>query len=381
MPQSASDRKRIALVIHALHGGGAERLMSQLAARWSHNHDVHLITWSKIETDKYTVPNYVTRHGLDLMRPSSNAIQGIFANFKRVRELKRCLSKISPDFVLSFSDQTNIVTLQATSNLSRARRIPVWISEHSDPAKQRLSRLWEAWRNRVYPRATGCVVLTKEIASYFERWVPASKIRVIPPALTPLQDPPRAWTDRSKRILFVGRLSREKRVELLVEAWKIAANDLSDWNLEIVGDGEERAQLERLAQSCNRIKFHGWISNREQIDALYSDSKIFVLTSIYEGFPVALIEALNQGLAAVSTDCSTALLPLNEPHKVVRIAQNDAPQGVADEIVAAANSSKKENWQPEQAVQAASRFHWPQIGMLWDKILESKSDKGLSQTP
>ena len=120
MPQSASDRKRIALVIHALHGGGAERLMSQLAARWSHNHDVHLITWSKIETDKYTVPKYVTRHGLDLMRPSSNAIQGIFANFKRVRELRRCLSKISPDFVLSFSDQTNIVTLQATSKLSRA---------------------------------------------------------------------------------------------------------------------------------------------------------------------------------------------------------------------------------------------------------------------
>ncbi len=57
MQPSRSTPKRIALTIHALFGGGAERLMAQLASRWSEaGHEVHLVTWSTTETDKYRVP-------------------------------------------------------------------------------------------------------------------------------------------------------------------------------------------------------------------------------------------------------------------------------------------------------------------------------------
>ena len=152
---------RIALTIHALQGGGAERALARLAERWSTaGHEVHLITWSAVATDQISVPPAVQRHGLDLVRSSANLWQGLWANVRRIRALRRKLRELQPDFVLSFCDQMNISTLQA----ARGLRLPVWIAEHSDPSRQRLSRAWEWWRGRTYPRCTGCVALTSEIA-------------------------------------------------------------------------------------------------------------------------------------------------------------------------------------------------------------------------
>ncbi len=148
MQPSRSNPKRIALTIHALFGGGAERLMAQLAARWSEaGHDVHLVTWSGTETDQYRVPIQVKRHGLALLSESSSRLRGIAANVRRIRVLRNTLRRIEPELIVSFCDQMNIVTLQAARKLAA----PVVIAEHSNPAKQKLNRLWEYWRSRVYP--------------------------------------------------------------------------------------------------------------------------------------------------------------------------------------------------------------------------------------
>ena len=112
---------RIALVIHALKGGGAERLMSQLASRWAEaGHDVHLITLATAATDAYPLDARVVRHGLDLMRDSQNRLQGAIANFNRVHKLRRQLRKLDPDFILSFCDRMNIVTASTNRTMTRA---------------------------------------------------------------------------------------------------------------------------------------------------------------------------------------------------------------------------------------------------------------------
>lgn len=100
------------------------------------------------------------------------------------------------------------------------------------------------------------------------------------------------------RILYVGRLEREKRVDLLLDALK---NIKGEWFLDIVGDGVERESLElracRNEIDC-KIKWHGWSDNPwEEIDK----ANLLVITSEQEGFGLVMIEALALGIPVLST--------------------------------------------------------------------------------
>lgn len=379
--------RRIALLIHSLHGGGAERLMSQLATRWSSEHEVHLVTWASSESDQYPLPDQVVRHGLQLQFPSSGMLSGLRANWKRVQKLRQKLKAICPDFILSFSDQMNIVALEAARPISA----PIWIAEHSDPAKQRLSRLWEAWRSRSYPTCNGCVALTPSIAHYMERWVPAARMHVIPPAINPQAVDTQALdrpavdtqamditnrklasraTDRRKSFLFLGRLSREKGLDLLIQTWHKIADALPDWDLIIVGEGEQRIALETLAGGSESIRFCGWTTDPW---THYRTADCFVLPSRYEGFPVALLEAMSQGTPAIATRCSSAIEQLADSGRSLRVVPTESIDELATAMRTLARDHALRQSLADAAKQVAATYSWNAIGPMWDALLSPAS--------
>ena len=102
-------------------------------------------------------------------------------------------------------------------------------------------------------------------------------------------------------ITTVGRLTAIKNHELFLEVAAIVARQTPQARFLIVGDGERRAELERLATSAGlaeRVRFLGW---RRDLVTVYGATDIFVLTSRNEGTPVALIEAMAAGVPGVST--------------------------------------------------------------------------------
>ena len=103
-------------------------------------------------------------------------------------------------------------------------------------------------------------------------------------------------------VTTVGRLTAVKNHALLIEAARgIAARHLNALVL-IVGDGELRGQLEQrvvAAGLTSHVRFTGW---RADLATIYGATDVFVLTSLNEGTPVALIEAMAAGVASVSTD-------------------------------------------------------------------------------
>ncbi len=336
--------------------------MSQLATRWSlAGHDVHLVTWSTADTDQYKVPTSVIRHGLGLLAESENRVRGLVANFKRVRALRSTLRTIQPDLIVSFCDQMNIVTLQAARGLNT----PVVISEHSNPAKQRLSRLWEAWRNRTYPSCAACVVLTEEIARYMQRLVAADRIRVIPAAITP-PDCAEKLSREDNLVLAVGRLSHEKGFDLLIDAWRQIHDQLPGWRLQIAGAGAQQAALELQAKDLPSVQLLGWISDPWP---LYQRATIFVLPSRYEGFPVALVEALSQGCPAIATRCTeaTQCLPLST---ALQLVDRDSSEQLAAAILDLAWNSALRGRASASGLLASSEFAWGEVGPLWDRLLQ-----------
>ncbi|MDO5394817.1 MAG: glycosyltransferase [Bacteroidales bacterium] len=125
------------------------------------------------------------------------------------------------------------------------------------------------------------------------------RIKVVPnPITSRFPDINPRQTERNNTVLFVGRLTYQKNPEELIEIWHAIKSD--GWKLRIIGTGP-------LEQKCKEsvrdkaldgsIEFAGWSNN---VGAELRRAKIFVATSRYEGFPLALIEAAANGVVPVS---------------------------------------------------------------------------------
>ncbi len=108
------------------------------------------------------------------------------------------------------------------------------------------------------------------------------------------------WTSAARVVGIVGRLVPIKDIDTFIEAACILASTTDDVRFAVVGDGEERARLEARAKPIlgDRIRFFGW---RKDPLGVFGDLDLVVNTSLNEGTPVALIEALAAGRPVVAT--------------------------------------------------------------------------------
>lgn len=105
--------------------------------------------------------------------------------------------------------------------------------------------------------------------------------------------------DKKKSVLFVGRLVPLKGVDMLLKAWSIVEKCHNDWELLIVGDGPCASELRSLSNKLllKNVKWIGWTANPGEY---YKSSKIFCLTSRYEGWGLTLTEALSFGCVPIA---------------------------------------------------------------------------------
>ena len=118
---------------------------------------------------------------------------------------------------------------------------------------------------------------------------------------------------REKRVIYVGRLScRDKRIDRLLLVWNRVHKTHPDWDLLIVGDGDDKERLEQIVEKLKlpRVKFNGFTANPEEI---YAKSEILCLTSEFEGCPMVLLEAQQYGCATIAFDCSAGIRKILSP--------------------------------------------------------------------
>lgn len=117
---------------------------------------------------------------------------------------------------------------------------------------------------------------------------------------------PKDWEDNRPVIGFVGQLVQQKNLQLLVDGWQWSIKQGVETRLLLIGDGPEREAIEnRLANSVPKNLWHitGWTEHPE---AYLSLIDIYVMTSHFEGLPLALIEAVGSGLPAIVTNFNGA---------------------------------------------------------------------------
>ncbi len=370
------NKPRLTLVMSHYYAGGAERVMSIMANYWAaKGWQIHLYTLT--EADKppfYPLHPAVIWQGLDLSQPLGNPFLAVFRMYGRLRRLRLAIQQTSPDAVISFNDATNVITLMALRGLS----VPVIVGERNDPHYHAMKNPWRLLRPLVYRWATYVVTQTQHALEYFSKPI-RSRTKVIPnPVIRPSETEEYYGHGnpslRGKVVLAMGRLEPQKGFDLLIQAFSKVTSKHPDYTLEIWGEGQERAKLEKMVAD---MRLEGRVSLPGVTKAPYEKMRqagLFVLSSRYEGFPNVLCEAMACGMPVISFNCHSG------PSEIVR----DAIDGILvsrGDVNALADAMDRllsdESERVQLAVRAneiTERFGIDKIMNQWTNLITGLSD-------
>jgi glycosyltransferase involved in cell wall biosynthesis len=353
--------------------GGAQRVVSNLCHGWIRcGWEVHLLVVSG-DSLAFPVPSEVRRHML-AGRHKRRGWLGAWDNWQHVRTLGRIVREARLDAVLAVSAVANVHLAQAD--------LPAHVvrvgSEHSYSPHFPLPFYKEWFRRRAYPELDAVVCPTKEAAVHLAEAYPGTRTQGIPNWLTwPL---PRGdgtadiGFRRPGRKVFLacGRFDKLKGFSRLIAMFEGLKQRLPDWDLVIVGDGEDRELLQAQVRQANlggRVSFPGWVADME---SAFRSADLFVFPSVSEGFALVLAEAMACGLPCLSYDCKVG------PSEIIRQGQDGMLVSLGDEAAfSSAMLRLAENDDERRRLAAGcasvlSRFSEATIQPLWEKVLTSK---------
>jgi glycosyltransferase involved in cell wall biosynthesis len=367
---------KIAFFIPSLEGGGAEKVMVNLANAFSKdNIDIDLILGN-------AKGPYLNRLSNKLNVVDLKAKKMIYCLPKLIAYLNRN----KPYTLLATLESASVIAIIA-KKLSIAKT-KIWIRVPNTLSKDNLNAdnikdkyLYPFLMKSLYKYAYGIIAISKGVAKDVSEFlsIPSSKIKVIyNPAFTNeilqlskenIEYLP--WDiDRISLVIGVGRLTKQKNFSMLLKAFSIIRQTI-DARLIILGDGEERNNLKLLGEKLNisnDIYFPGFVNNPY---AYMRKSSVFVLTSDWEGFGNVIVEALGVGLPVISTDCESG------PREILDNGRYGDLVRVGDYLDLANKMKKRileKNLQTELIKKRASEFSIENIKCKYKKYLLNQEE-------
>lgn len=280
---------RICFVVPTLARGGMERVVSLLASySVDKGYDVYIVCLIKKEMA------YHLSDKVHVLAPPFAYKKGWVGKIKATRYLIAVLKKLKPDAFISFSEVFNPLSILA----ALVARVPVYISDRSSPDKV-LSTFVQLLRRMTYPFAKGIVAQTEYSKRVSIQRKYNKNIVVIGNPLLHFEGVP---PKKENIIISVGRLIPTKNFSELIDIFsELGGNE--GWHLWIIGEGPERCRLEEKIKRLSldeRVKLIGAVDN---VEYYLSHASVFAYTSLSEGFPNALSEALAYPLPCIAYDC------------------------------------------------------------------------------
>ncbi|MDR6968288.1 glycosyltransferase involved in cell wall biosynthesis [Flavobacterium arsenatis] len=289
--------KKVCLIIPSLRHGGAERVISVLANQWAQNPNLEVFLLLMTKQDQfYTIDDRVKIIEPEKGYQSTLLGRGLYSLWI-LYFLRKSVNQIKPNTILSFCERyNNIVLLSLLGS-----RYPVFVSDRSNP-EGNLGSLHENLRKTLYKKAKGIIAQTDTAKKVIYSKTKNKNIETIPNPLRDIKD--FSIVQKENIILNVGRFEWQKNQKGLVEAFSNLQNR-ENWKLLLVGVGSLRGELEQQIRQKNLEDQVILLDFQKDIDSYFQTAKIFAFTSISEGFPNVLLEAMANGLACVSYDCPT----------------------------------------------------------------------------
>jgi len=312
--------KKIFFILPSLSEGGAEKIVTILLNCLDQKtFCLSLVLFEKKGKLLDKVPSGVNIY--DLKKKNR------FSFFNLIFKLSKIIKKEKPDVVVSFLEYANLITL-SSKKLCKSKKTYWIISERSLPSlsfrNMRFYRIRKFMHNWLDKEADLIIVNSQgtkeELIGNFH--ISGEKVKIIP---NPVEIkkieklsgelPRHPWFNEKIPILVsVGRLSKPKGFPYLLEAFSLTLKEVK-CRLMILGDGEMKMKLEKIINDLNiknSVSFLGFVENPYPY---VRKANIFILSSLWEGLPNALLEAMALGKPIIVTRCSKQIEKIIENGK------------------------------------------------------------------
>lgn len=305
--------KAYLFIIYNLGGGGAEKVFANLVAHVQDNSDrrIHVLTFQDqgIYKEQILALKNVTYHSLDIENAKVNFI-------RQAWKLRKLIKQIRPEVILSFLYYPNIITYLANYGL-HIKHIPAERSNHRRYLGQGLK--WKIWRfllKKSYQNAWRIISNANEQKEYIinDFGIDGDRISVVHNGIDLHDLETKAknnidWSlfEGKKVVLAVGRFTEAKAYPVLLDSFRMLLDKTQDADVRllILGEGELESTVREVIRELkleNQVVLGGFVDNPCPYMKL---ADVYVLSSAFEGFPNALLEAFWLNGHVVSTDCQT----------------------------------------------------------------------------
>lgn len=311
---------RIAFIIGSLTGGGAERVVSELANSFVENNN----SVSVILISEYKI-SYIIDSKVDVVDATCPYSKRGFGRINRILFIHNYLKQSNFDVVLSFTTKVNNIALLAHVGLTNK----LILCERNDPRFDPQEKGERLLRKVLYGMADGYVFQTQGEKEYFSSNI-QKKSMVIQNPINPLL--PNVFEGkRAKKIVTATRLTKQKNLKMAIEGFSQFSKLFPEFSFEIYGKGELENELTSYITELNLsdkifLKGQSYDLYNDILDASY-----FVLTSNYEGISNSMLEAIALGIPTICTDYPSGgaretitnnengiLIPVNDCHALTK---------------------------------------------------------------
>lgn len=366
---------QLAFIIESMShsGGGAEREIARITdyfagMKW----DIVLLSFDPEHSASFYPLNPLV-NWIRLSRPQKTRakflkfIPGQF--LKRLFVIRNYLKNVKPDLVISFMNVTNLYSLIASKSLN----LPVIISDRNNPKEKPLPYRWKVLQNLVYPFADKLVILTQQQTFCYTKTI-QKIIEPISISVSIKNEEKTSLPFKKPFILGVGRLNKQKGFDILIRAFGKISNQYPEWNLIILGDGQERAALETLITELKyteKILLPGYVNHPH---ACMKEADIFIFPSRYEGFGNAFLEAMACGCPVIATSCDFG------PKEVIKSGENgilvekENPEIMANALEMLINDETLRKKLGENAKKVQEDYSIQKVLMKWKALIHKVLD-------
>ncbi|MBQ3022823.1 MAG: glycosyltransferase [Clostridia bacterium] len=366
--------KNIGLLISELNSGGAERVVSRVSKILEDKYNIYVILFE----DTYMEYD----HGgtlVNLDAPAkSGALSKVLLLLERIRKLRKKKKELKLDCVISFLDSPNMVNI-----LSKVKGCKSAVSIRNYSASENrgslLGKITNALYKMLYKRADKVVPVTKVIEDlYIKNYnIPKEKLKVIynPYDIAEIEEQMKkecdynlSKTEGKITFITVGRQMYQKGYWHLIKAFRKLHGENENTALIMVGQIDEK--VVNLIQKFNLEDSIVLTDRHPNPFSFIAKSDIYVLSSLFEGFPNSMTEAMVCSLPIIAADCKSGPREILAPDTPIDTVSNGVEEAQFGIITTPLEN--EEEWESEALTEAEEHLYTAMKRMTEDKELREK---------
>ncbi|MFW5888116.1 MAG: glycosyltransferase [Patescibacteria group bacterium] len=318
-----NNRKNIAIVINSLRlGGGAERVAATIGSELNRRgYPVHFLVFKDAENKYEYCGNYVNiGEGIKI----KNSFSAFLAIFRRARRIKKYCKQNDISIAIGFMEEANFAIIISKRVFGNKAKIIASIRNNPAFKKTGARKIIKF----LYPKADKVIANSRKVEQILRDdfginntstiYNPINMDKISQLKDEPLPPQEQEIFDSGSVFINIGRLHEQKGQKYLIRAFKQVVDHKKDSKLVIIGEGELKNELHNLIRELNLENNVFLLGRKDNVYKYLARSNCFVLSSLWEGLPNTLIEALAVGLPAISTDCPTGPREIIAPELSVK---------------------------------------------------------------